>query len=99
MRIAMFNLSAPSSKTLLLGGASFAAMLLMAPMAHATTFTGMTGKMASQVPNTVATKPVSGPVISTPGQAAAQTQATTDFSSALARIQAQLSAQAAQHNA
>ncbi len=96
----MFNLSASTShKSLLLGGASFAAMLLMAPMANATTFSGMTGMNVSQVPNTVATKPVSGPIIKTPGQAAAQTQATTDFSSALARIQAQLSAQAAQHNA
>ncbi|HEY4275171.1 MAG TPA: filamentous hemagglutinin family protein [Rhizomicrobium sp.] len=96
----MFNLSASAShKSLLLGGASFAAMLLMAPVAHATTFTGMTGKNVSQVPNTVATKPVSGPAITTPGQAAAQSQTTTDFSAALARIQSQLSAQAAQHNA
>ncbi|HEY4079018.1 MAG TPA: filamentous hemagglutinin family protein [Rhizomicrobium sp.] len=90
----MRNLS--TRKSLLLGGASFAAMLLMAPMAYATTFTGMTGKMTSAVPNTVATKPVSsGAGPNAPNlQPGAPSQSSQDFSSALARIQAQLSAQA-----
>jgi filamentous hemagglutinin family protein len=98
----MFNLSASAShKSLLLGGASFAAMLLMAPMAHATTFTGMTGQSVSSVPNTVATKPVtSGAGPNSPNlQPGAQSQSSTDFSSALARIQAQLSSQAAARSA
>src|ERR1700761_7368076 len=98
MRIAMFNLPNLSAKTLLLSGTSLAAMLLMAPVAQAATFTGMTGRLSSSVLNTITPRPTTGVIPNTPSQAAAQSQTTSDFSSALSRIQAQLSAQAAQHN-
>jgi filamentous hemagglutinin family protein len=93
----MRNLS--TRKSILLGSASLAAMLLMAPIANAQTFAGMTGRPTSAVPNTMATRPTTGMIPNSPGQAAASSQATTDFSSALSRIQAQLSANAAQHSA
>ena len=71
----MFNLPNLSSKALLLSGASFAAILISVPMAHAATLAGLTGRTATQInttPTPVRATGASG--VSTPGQAA---QATT----------------------
>ncbi len=95
----MFNLPNLSSKALLLSGASLAAILMTAP-AHAATVGGMTGRTSAQINATMnpATNRPGGPL--SPGAAAQQTsQSTTDFSTALARIQGQLSAQATARNA
>ena len=91
----MFNLPNLSAKNRLLAGASFATLLIAAPAAQATTLGGLTGRTSAQINATL------NPAINRPGgplspSAAAQktSQSTADFSTALARIQGQLSAQA-----
>src|ERR1700754_1714621 len=101
MRIAMFNLPNLSAKNRLLAGASFATLLIAAPAAHATTLGGLTGRTSTQIMGTaVPARPAGFGGVTTPDQAKqATSQSSADFSTALARIQAQMSAQATARNA
>ena len=91
----MFNLPNLSAKNRLLAGASFATLLIAAPAAQATTLGGLTGRTSAQIAGTAAPRPAGFGGATTPGQAATATQqSSADFSTALARIQGQLSAQA-----
>ncbi|HEY4078702.1 MAG TPA: filamentous hemagglutinin family protein [Rhizomicrobium sp.] len=97
----MFNLPNLSSKNRLLAGASFATLLIAAPAAQATTLGGMTGRNAAQINMTTPPpRPAGFGGATTPDQAKqATSQSSADFSTALARIQAQMSAQATARNA
>src|ERR1700761_6190966 len=100
MRIAMFNLPNLSAKNRLLAGASFATLLIAAPAAQATTLGGMTGRTSAQIAGTAAPRPAGFGGATTPDQAKqATSQSSADFSTALARIQAQMSAQATARSA